>query len=49
LSEKRSRKIYTTEYYQGFEKADKGEIETGETISFGYFAQKGLTGRRTSD
>lgn len=28
---------------QGFEKADKGEIETGETISFGYFAQKGLT------
>lgn len=28
---------------QGFEKADKGEIETGETISFGYFSQKGLT------
>ncbi|WP_300684892.1 ABC-F family ATP-binding cassette domain-containing protein [Chryseobacterium sp.] len=28
---------------QGFEKADHGEIETGETISFGYFAQKGLT------
>ena len=28
---------------QGFEKADTGEIETGETISFGYFAQKGLT------
>ena len=28
---------------QGFEKADQGEIETGETISFGYFAQKGLT------
>jgi len=27
---------------QGFEKADKGEIETGETISFGYFSQKGL-------
>jgi ATP-binding cassette subfamily F protein uup len=28
---------------QGFEKADKGEIETGETIHFGYFSQKGLT------
>ncbi|PWN63211.1 ABC-F family ATP-binding cassette domain-containing protein [Chryseobacterium oncorhynchi] len=28
---------------QGFEKYDNGEIETGETISFGYFAQKGLT------
>nr|WP_315027215.1 ABC-F family ATP-binding cassette domain-containing protein [uncultured Chryseobacterium sp.] len=28
---------------QGFEKADQGEIETGETISFGYFSQKGLT------
>lgn len=28
---------------QGFEKTDKGEIETGETISFGYFSQKGLT------
>ncbi len=28
---------------QGLEKVDKGEIETGETISFGYFAQKGLT------
>ncbi|PWN70126.1 ABC transporter [Chryseobacterium phosphatilyticum] len=28
---------------QGFERADKGEIETGETISFGYFSQKGLT------
>ncbi|SMO62212.1 ATP-binding cassette, subfamily F, uup [Chryseobacterium rhizoplanae] len=28
---------------QGLEKADQGEIETGETISFGYFAQKGLT------
>ncbi|KMQ65799.1 ABC transporter [Chryseobacterium angstadtii] len=28
---------------QGFEKFDKGEIETGETISFGYFSQKGLT------
>ncbi len=28
---------------QGFEKADGGEIETGETISFGYFSQKGLT------
>ena len=27
---------------QGFEKADSGEIETGETISFGYFSQKGL-------
>ncbi|MCJ8152169.1 ABC-F family ATP-binding cassette domain-containing protein [Chryseobacterium sp. SSA4.19] len=27
---------------QGFEKADKGEIETGETIHFGYFSQKGL-------
>lgn len=27
---------------QGFEKADRGEIETGETISFGYFSQKGL-------
>lgn len=27
---------------QGLEKADKGEIETGETISFGYFSQKGL-------
>ncbi len=28
---------------QGFEKADNGEIETGETIHFGYFSQKGLT------
>jgi len=28
---------------QGLEKADQGEIETGETIFFGYFAQKGLT------
>lgn len=28
---------------QGLEKADGGEIETGETISFGYFSQKGLT------
>jgi len=28
---------------QGLEKADNGEIETGETISFGYFSQKGLT------
>lgn len=28
---------------QGFEKADAGIIETGETISFGYFSQKGLT------
>ncbi len=28
---------------QGYEKTDKGEIETGETISFGYFSQKGLT------
>ncbi|MDH6250942.1 ATP-binding cassette subfamily F protein uup [Chryseobacterium sp. H1D6B] len=27
---------------QGLEKADSGEIETGETISFGYFSQKGL-------
>ena len=27
---------------QGFEKADSGKIETGETISFGYFSQKGL-------
>ena len=27
---------------QGFEPYDKGEIETGETIKFGYFAQKGL-------
>lgn len=27
---------------QGFEKANKGEIETGETIHFGYFSQKGL-------
>ncbi|MGG5210960.1 ABC-F family ATP-binding cassette domain-containing protein [Chryseobacterium sp. MIQD13] len=27
---------------QGYEKYDKGEIETGETISFGYFSQKGL-------
>lgn len=27
---------------QGLEKYDKGEIETGETIKFGYFAQKGL-------
>lgn len=27
---------------QGLEKVDSGEIETGETISFGYFAQKGL-------
>ncbi|ASW75945.1 ABC transporter [Chryseobacterium piperi] len=28
---------------QGLEKADQGEIEKGETISFGYFSQKGLT------
>jgi ATP-binding cassette subfamily F protein uup len=28
---------------QGLEKADRGEIETGETILFGYFSQKGLT------
>lgn len=28
---------------QGLEKADAGKIETGETISFGYFSQKGLT------
>ncbi len=28
---------------QGFEPKDSGEIETGETIKFGYFAQKGLT------
>ncbi|WP_419869925.1 ABC-F family ATP-binding cassette domain-containing protein [Chryseobacterium sp. CT-SW4] len=28
---------------QQLEKADSGEIETGETISFGYFSQKGLT------
>jgi len=27
---------------QGLEKYDSGEIETGETISFGYFSQKGL-------
>lgn len=27
---------------QGFEPADSGEIETGETIQFGYFSQKGL-------
>ena len=27
---------------QGLEKYDAGEIETGETISFGYFSQKGL-------
>ncbi|WP_144282797.1 ABC-F family ATP-binding cassette domain-containing protein [Chryseobacterium echinoideorum] len=27
---------------QGFEKANKGEIETGETIHFGYFSQKGF-------
>lgn len=27
---------------QGLEKYDNGEIETGETITFGYFAQKGL-------
>ena len=27
---------------QGFEPYDKGEIETGETIKFGYFSQKGL-------
>lgn len=27
---------------QGFEKYDSGEIETGETIKFGYFSQKGL-------
>lgn len=27
---------------QGLEPYDKGEIETGETIKFGYFAQKGL-------
>ncbi len=28
---------------QGFEKYDHGKIETGETIKFGYFSQKGLT------
>ncbi len=28
---------------QGFEPQDSGEIETGETIKFGYFSQKGLT------
>ncbi|KXH86054.1 ABC-F family ATP-binding cassette domain-containing protein [Chryseobacterium kwangjuense] len=28
---------------QGLEKYDSGAIETGETISFGYFSQKGLT------
>ena len=27
---------------QGFEPKDSGSIETGETIKFGYFAQKGL-------
>ena len=27
---------------QGFEPKDSGEIETGETIKFGYFSQKGL-------
>lgn len=27
---------------QGLENYDKGEIETGETIRFGYFSQKGL-------
>lgn len=27
---------------QGFEPKDSGEIETGETIRFGYFSQKGL-------
>ncbi|WP_226064087.1 ABC-F family ATP-binding cassette domain-containing protein [Kaistella polysaccharea] len=27
---------------QGLEPYDKGEIETGETIKFGYFSQKGL-------
>lgn len=28
---------------QGFEPKDSGKIETGETIKFGYFSQKGLT------
>ncbi|MBW8358285.1 MAG: ABC-F family ATP-binding cassette domain-containing protein [Weeksellaceae bacterium] len=28
---------------QGLEPYDKGRIETGETIKFGYFSQKGLT------
>ncbi|WP_080780545.1 ABC-F family ATP-binding cassette domain-containing protein [Chryseobacterium phocaeense] len=28
---------------QGLEQYDSGAIETGETISFGYFSQKGLT------
>ncbi|PIE50705.1 MAG: ABC transporter [Flavobacteriales bacterium] len=28
---------------QNLEPADSGEIETGETIKFGYFSQKGLT------
>ena len=28
---------------QGFEPKDSGNIETGETIKFGYFSQKGLT------
>ena len=28
---------------QGFESKDGGNIETGETIKFGYFSQKGLT------
>ena len=27
---------------QGLEPKDSGEIETGETIKFGYFSQKGL-------
>ena len=27
---------------QGLEKYDSGEVETGETIKFGYFSQKGL-------
>ena len=33
---------------QGFEPKDSGEIETGETIKFGYFSQNGLFDASTS-
>jgi ATP-binding cassette subfamily F protein uup len=40
--EKRSRKIYSSQYYSRFRTERFWEIETGETIKFGYFSQKGL-------
>ncbi len=34
---------------QGLENYDSGEIETGETIKFGYFSQKDLPIRKTKE